>query len=196
MDYAFICMDYNGEWKIVDKRIWEWFGTGCNKGFLVDRSIKFNQLVDKVYEKIGVDRNLYEIEITHKLVSETFSKMAPSQICNDSDVEDLMIFYKDKDAIPLYVCVKKNKDKGKTNLVSDGDDDEFGCDDSGFDTAIQVIAPPEDKTKGRPKINRIPSQGKVSKRQYNCGACGQSGHNAQKCPSRHAPSDVRSTTNM
>ncbi|XP_062088953.1 uncharacterized protein LOC133795522 [Humulus lupulus] len=44
-----------------------------------------------------------------------------------------MIFYKDKDAIPLYVCVKKNKDKGKTNLVSDGDDDEFGCDDSGFD---------------------------------------------------------------
>ncbi|XP_062088889.1 uncharacterized protein LOC133795455 [Humulus lupulus] len=63
-------------------------------------------------------------------------------------------------------------------------------------TAIQVIAPPKDKTKGRPKINRIPSQGEVSKRQYNCGACGQSGHNEQKCPSRHAPSDVRSTTNM
>ncbi|XP_062085443.1 uncharacterized protein LOC133791538 [Humulus lupulus] len=43
---------------------------------------------------------------------------------------------------------------------------------------IQVIAPPEDKTKGRPKINCIPSQGEVPKKQYNCGACGQSGHNA------------------
>ncbi|XP_062118764.1 uncharacterized protein LOC133832436 [Humulus lupulus] len=62
--------------------------------------------------------------------------------------------------------------------------------------AIQVIAPPEDMTKGRPKINRIPSQGEVSKRKYNCGACGNSGHNAQKCPTRHAPSDVGSTTNF
>ncbi|XP_062079516.1 uncharacterized protein LOC133783626 [Humulus lupulus] len=62
--------------------------------------------------------------------------------------------------------------------------------------AVQVIAPPEDKTKGRPKINRIPSQGEVPKKKYNCGACGQSGHNSKKCPSRQVPSDVRSTTHV
>ena len=62
--------------------------------------------------------------------------------------------------------------------------------------AVQVIAPPEDKTKGRPKINRIPSQCEVSKKKYNCGACGQSGHNSKKCPSRQVSSDVRSTTHV
>ncbi|XP_062107755.1 uncharacterized protein LOC133818735 [Humulus lupulus] len=62
--------------------------------------------------------------------------------------------------------------------------------------AVQVIAPPEDKTKGRPKINRIPSQGEVPKKKYNCGACGQSGYNSKKFPSRQVPSDVRSTTHV
>ncbi|XP_060974703.1 uncharacterized protein LOC133039773 [Cannabis sativa] len=143
MDHIFICMDYNGEWKITDNRIWEWFGTGCNKGFVVDRSIKFHQLVNKVYEKIGVDRNLYEIEITHKVAGETFNKMAPSKICGDSDVEDLFKeLYKVKEVIPLYVCVKKNNDKGKTKFVNDDDGDgneltgndvEFDCDDDVFD---------------------------------------------------------------
>ncbi|KAF4382282.1 hypothetical protein G4B88_011611 [Cannabis sativa] len=90
MDHIFICMDYNGEWKITYNCIWEWFGTGCNKEFVVDHSIKFHQLVNKVYEKIGVDQNLYEIEITHKVAGETFNKMVPSKICGDSDVEDLL----------------------------------------------------------------------------------------------------------
>ncbi|KAF4386206.1 hypothetical protein F8388_016458 [Cannabis sativa] len=72
MDHIFICMDYNGEWKIVDNRIWEWFGTGCNKGFMVDR-----------------------------VSSETFNKMAPSKICGDSDVEDLLKeFYVPNEDIP------------------------------------------------------------------------------------------------
>ncbi|XP_030479270.1 uncharacterized protein LOC115696511 [Cannabis sativa] len=38
--------------------------------------------------------------------------------------------------------------------------------------AIQVIAPPEDKTIGRPRTNRIASKGEFLKKQYNCGACG------------------------
>ncbi|XP_030479257.1 uncharacterized protein LOC115696497 [Cannabis sativa] len=33
---------------------------------------------------------------------------------------------------------------------------------------IQVIAPPEDKTKGRPRTNRIASKGEFLKKQYNC----------------------------
>uniref|UniRef100_A0A803P4V7 Uncharacterized protein n=1 Tax=Cannabis sativa TaxID=3483 RepID=A0A803P4V7_CANSA len=34
---------------------------------------------------------------------------------------------------------------------------------------IQVIAPPEDKTKGRPRTSRIASKGEFPKKQYNCG---------------------------
>ncbi|KAF4395224.1 hypothetical protein F8388_001611 [Cannabis sativa] len=60
--------------------------------------------------------------------------------------------------------------------------------------AIQVIEPPEDKTIGRPRTNRIPSKGEFLKKQYNCGACGQSGHNSQTCP--QVPSDGRSTTHV
>ncbi|XP_062103376.1 uncharacterized protein LOC133814432 [Humulus lupulus] len=72
-----------------------------------------------------------------QVAGETFNKMAPSKICGDSDVEDLLKeLYKAKEVIPLYVCVKKNNDKGKMKLVNDGDGDgftgddvEFGCDD-------------------------------------------------------------------
>ncbi|KAF4356479.1 hypothetical protein G4B88_015313 [Cannabis sativa] len=58
----------------------------------------------------------------------------------------------------------------------------------------RVIEPPEDKTIGRPRTNRIPSKGEFLKKQYNCGACGQSGHNSQTCP--QVPSDGRSTTHV
>ncbi|KAM6590991.1 hypothetical protein CsatA_013596 [Cannabis sativa] len=309
--------------------VWYWL----QQGIVVDRSIKFHQLVNKVYEKIGVDRNLYEIEITHKVAGETFNKMAPNQVPNDpsyvpnedipqsgegiigsnptpddivhesgnnelqecdkvveenNDVieNDIVVgggqiipyqhydmfmgnvaqcnreasqdsgrhdgsnlkvgqHFVSKDELSYYLSIiaingrfemrttKSNKSIKEVRCVSENclwrvratkmKDSHFfvirqyhslhscslmnrnanhrqassrviGSRVQGHFKNIQVIAPPEDKTIGRPRTNHIASKGEFLKKQYNCGACGQSGHNSQTCP--QVPSDGRSTTHV
>ena len=49
---------------------------------------------------------------------------------------------------------------------------------------IKVVEPEKVSCKGRPRLNRFPSQGEFRKK-YKCRTCGQRGHNTKKCPNSH-----------
>ncbi|GMN52671.1 hypothetical protein TIFTF001_021815 [Ficus carica] len=141
MNQIYIVVEYNGKWENVDGRFWKWFGAGISKGFVVDRSIKFLELEETIYNKTSIDRSMYAIEITHKPVGDIFGDTtSPTLICNDSDIIDLMFFYNEKRGMTLHVTKKEKCDKGKAICVrgvvdmnSNGayalgfHDDYFGC---------------------------------------------------------------------
>ncbi|GMN54942.1 hypothetical protein TIFTF001_024071 [Ficus carica] len=126
MNQIYIVVEYNGKWENVDGRFWRWFGAGISKGFVVDRSIKFLELEETIYNKTSIDRSMYAIEITHKPVGDIFGDTtSPTLICNDSDIIDLMFFYNEKRGMTLHVTKIEKCDKGKAICVR-GDDDMNG----------------------------------------------------------------------
>ncbi|PON95365.1 hypothetical protein TorRG33x02_088870 [Trema orientale] len=96
---------------------------------MVDRSIKFLELVNKIYNRAHIDQSVYSIKITHKVVGDIHNKTAPNHIYEDSDIEDLMNFYRNDRAITLHVILEENQDNRKAVFVNDyGDGDEFNND--------------------------------------------------------------------
>ena len=95
---------------------------------MVDRSIKFLDLVNTIYERLSIDRSLYEIQITHKDVSADCITTSPAEICNDSDVIDLMGLYEDKKRCTIHVVLKEIQDKEKEIFLEDDDDEDFNHD--------------------------------------------------------------------
>ncbi|GMN31606.1 hypothetical protein TIFTF001_046532 [Ficus carica] len=94
MSQIYIIVEYNGKWEKVDGGFWRWFGVGMSKGFVVDRSIKFLELEETIYDRTSIDRSMHAIEITHKSVGDIFGDTTtPTLISNDSDIIDLMFFY-------------------------------------------------------------------------------------------------------
>ncbi|GMN72133.1 hypothetical protein TIFTF001_052795 [Ficus carica] len=123
MNKIYIVVENNGKWEKVDGGFWKWFGPGMSKGFAVDRSIKFLELEETIYNRTSIDRSMYAIEITHKPVGDIFGDTtSPTLICNDSDIIDLMFFYNEKRGMTLHVTRKEKCDKGKAICVH-GDDD-------------------------------------------------------------------------
>ncbi|GMN54913.1 hypothetical protein TIFTF001_024032 [Ficus carica] len=123
MSQIYILVEYNGKWEQVDGGSWRWFGVGVSKGFVVDRSVKFLELEETIYDRTSIDRSLYAIEITHKPGGDIFCQTAaPTLISNDSDITDIMFLYNEKRGMVLHVIVKEKCGKGKALCVH-GDDD-------------------------------------------------------------------------
>ena len=80
---------------------------------MVDRSIKFLKLITKIYERASIDRNVCEIEVTHKVVDNKSSKIAPTRIYNNLDIKDFMFLYENEKSVILYVILKENQDQRK-----------------------------------------------------------------------------------
>ncbi|GMN74440.1 hypothetical protein TIFTF001_053852, partial [Ficus carica] len=76
MSQIYIIVEYNGKWEQVDGGSWRWFGVGVSKGFVVDRSVKFLELEETIYDRTSLDRSLYAIEITHKPGGDIFCQTA------------------------------------------------------------------------------------------------------------------------
>ena len=90
--------------KSINGGSWKWIRVGVAKGFAIERSAKFSKLVDTIYERTNVDREKVTIEITHKPPSHIFGDfVAPVFISNDADIKDLMLLYRDKEGMILYV---------------------------------------------------------------------------------------------
>lgn len=118
MDPIYVLVEYNGWWKRVDNGLWEWCGSGLTGGFVVDRGIKFLELVKMIYQKTSINQNDYAIEITHKPVGNKHVKTAPILISNDSEFKDLMFWYKSEDSITIHAVLIENRE-GKWEIGMD-----------------------------------------------------------------------------
>ncbi|GMN60255.1 hypothetical protein TIFTF001_029350 [Ficus carica] len=56
MSQIYIIVEYNRKWEKMDGGFWRWFGVGMSKGFVVDRSIKFLELEETIYDRTSIDR--------------------------------------------------------------------------------------------------------------------------------------------
>ncbi|GMN48540.1 hypothetical protein TIFTF001_017712 [Ficus carica] len=75
-----------------------------SKGSVVDRSINFLELKETIYDRTSIDRSKYAIEIIHKPVDDIYGDTAtPTLISNDSDIIDLMFFYKEQQRMTLQI---------------------------------------------------------------------------------------------
>lgn len=118
MDPIYVLVEYNGWWKRVDNGLWEWCGSGLTGGFVVDRGIKFLELVEMIYQKTSINQNDHAIEITHKPVGDKHVKTTPILISNDSEFKDLMFWCKSEDLITIHATLKENR-KGKWEIGMD-----------------------------------------------------------------------------
>lgn len=85
MTSILIVVAYNGKWKKEDDDFWNWVGDGFSKGFLVNREINFTELIEMIFKQASINRSMFGIGITHKLVSEMHVKTPPMLISNDSE---------------------------------------------------------------------------------------------------------------
>ncbi|GMN38473.1 hypothetical protein TIFTF001_007711 [Ficus carica] len=60
MSQIYIIVEYNGKWKKVDGGFWRWFGVGMSKGFVFDRSIKFLELEETIYDRTSINRRFHD----------------------------------------------------------------------------------------------------------------------------------------
>ncbi|PON58728.1 hypothetical protein PanWU01x14_164640 [Parasponia andersonii] len=113
----------------MENNNWEWFGSGFAKAFIVDRSIKVLDLVNKIYNRVHIDQSVYSIKITHKVAGDIYNETTPNHIYGDSDIKDLMNFYRHDHAITLHIILEENQDNRKVVFVNDdGDGNEFNND--------------------------------------------------------------------
>ncbi|GMN19564.1 hypothetical protein TIFTF001_046961 [Ficus carica] len=159
MNQIYIVVEYNGKWENVDGRFWRWFGAGISKGFVVDRSIKFLELEETIYNKTSIDRSMYAIEITHKPVGDIFGDTtSPTLICNDSDIIDLMFYYNEKRGMTLHVTKIEKCDKGKAICVR-GDDDMNSNGVGNYEHPLQICATSTPINEGITGFNPTPITG-------------------------------------
>ena len=110
MDRIFVCLKYDGEWKNLNG-YWEWVGNSLARGFMVDKSIKFLNFVETIYETIGIKESEYTLRITHKIISERNKHSCPIRISDDDDISDILSHYEDQNEITIHVVLEPRKGK-------------------------------------------------------------------------------------
>ena len=121
MNPMYICVEYNCEWKKVDNDIWEWSESSLSPGVIFDRSIKFLELVSRIYEGMCIDQNVYGIKITHKVVDDRY-RDCTNVYLQWFRCQGCFVLQENENLINVHTILKENRDKWEKEFVDDDDE--------------------------------------------------------------------------
>ena len=99
-----LVLNWGGEWK-SDHGVY-WYDGRRGRAFDFPRDANYDQLLDKVYRVIGIDRNHYRVTLT--TVAQTICPSLPIEIIDDDDVA-LLLCREDVDPL-VYISVEEIDD--------------------------------------------------------------------------------------